>query len=353
MLGVPRDADEKAVKDAFRKLALKYHPDRNKEPGAEERFKEIAEAYAVLSDPKKRAEYDSGGFAGIAGFDAADLFGRINADDLFGGLGFDFGGRLFERFFGRQRRAGPAVGANLEVELRVPLQRVATGGEEKVVVTRLAPCAVCHGSGAKPGTAPRPCPTCKGSGREVTGGREGGVMFQRIAPCAACGGRGTIIDQPCPACHGRREVPQTETLTVKIPPGVEEGMALRVPGHGQGSRESGGSPGDLFVVIHSQPDARFERDGCDLWRVEELSITDAVLGAERSVPTMDGNVDVAIPPGTQPDSVLRLRGKGLPHFGSDSRGDLLLRLRVTVPESLSGAERRLYQKLRELAADKS
>ncbi|MCM2307377.1 MAG: DnaJ domain-containing protein [Sulfuritalea sp.] len=349
VLGVPREADAKAIKDAFRTLALKFHPDRNKEPGAEEHFKEIAEAYAVLSDPKKRADYDAGGFAGVEGMRPEDLFGGIDFDNLFGGLGFDFGGGIFDRFFGgRRRSAGPQRGANLEAVLRVPLARVVGGGEERLRVERAVQCPGCKGSGAKPGTSPRACAACHGSGREVKSRREGGVTFQQVTPCPACSGRGSIIDEPCPECHGQGQVERAETLTVNVPVGVEEGMVLRIPGHGLAAPAPNGQAGDLFVVVHTLPDARFERAGADLWRVQDVSLPDAVLGAELEVPTLDATTRVTVPPGTQPDTVLRLRGKGLPHFGNRQRGDLLLRLRVLVPEHLSADERRHYEQLRDL-----
>ena len=207
VLGVPRDADAKAIKDAFRKLALQFHPDRNKEPGAEERFKEIAEAYAVLSDPKKRGEYDTRGFAGVAGFSPEDLFGGIDFGDIFGGAGFDFGfdlgggGGFFYRFFGRHR-ARRTQGANIEVELTVPLERVLNGGEETIRISRPDTCPSCHGSRAEPGTSPHPCKDCNGTGKHVTSSRKGVVSFQQITTCAACEGLGTIIDKPCSKCHG-------------------------------------------------------------------------------------------------------------------------------------------------------
>lgn len=349
MLGVPRNADAKAIRNAFRELALKYHPDRNKAPGAEERFKEIAEAYAVLSDPKKRADYDAGGFAGLGGVRPEDLFGGIDFEDLFGGLGFDFGGGIVDRFFGRQRHpSGPAHGENLEALLRIPLTRVLTGGEEKVGVEHMAQCPLCHGNGAAPGTAPRPCATCNGSGREIKGGQEGGVVFQRVTTCPACGGRGVFIDSPCTQCHGRGQIKQTETLTVTVPRGVEEGMVLRIPGHGLPARLANAPAGDLFVVVRTLPDSRFERAGADLWCIQDLALTDAVLGSELTVTTIDGTALVSVPPGTQPDTVLRLQGKGLPHFGNPQRGDLYLRLRVIVPERLSAEAHTLYERLREL-----
>ena len=190
VLGVPREADQQAIKDAFRKLALQYHPDRNIAPDSEERFKEIAQAYAVLSDPHKRADYDAGGFAGVGGFTPEDLFGGIDFGDIFGGLGFDLGGEgLFDRFFGR-RPSGPPRGANVEVELVIPLERVASGGEETVQIAHPQVCATCLGSGAKPGTAPRRCEACGGTGRQVVSQRHEGLVVQQISSCASCQGRG-------------------------------------------------------------------------------------------------------------------------------------------------------------------
>jgi len=349
VLGVPRDADEKAIKDAFRSLALKYHPDRNKEAGAEERFKEIAEAYAVLSDPAKRKNYDSRGFAGVAGFTPEDLFGGIDFGDIFGGLNFDFGGGLFESFFGRRRR-GPARGSNLEIEVVVPLERVARGGEEQVRLARLQACTACKGSGAKAGTQPRNCEACGGTGRQTRSRREdkGSVLIQQVTTCSVCRGRGIIIDEYCPQCRGSGEVEREETLTVAIPVGVEEGMALRIPGRGMPSPDKNGPPGDLFVVVRSAPDPRFGRSGADLWREELIQVADAALGATLTVPTLEKPAKVTVPAGTQPGEVLRLRGKGLPEFGGVRRGDLYVRIIVQVPEQLGAEERGLYEALRRL-----
>lgn len=352
MLGVAKDAEQKAIKDAFRNLAMKYHPDRNKEPGAEERFKEIAEAYAILSDPKKRAEYDARGFAGVEGFSQEDLYSGINFDDIFGGLNFDFGGDgPFESFFHR-RRKGPVRGANIEVELSIPLERVASGGEEKVRLSRPSACPACHGTGAEGGAPPKTCETCKGTGRitRSSSKEKEHILIQQISTCPACHGRGSIIDHPCPKCRGSGEVEQQEDLTVKIPIGVEEGMALRIPGKGMPSPEAGGVTGDLFVVVRSEYDPRFERSGPDLLRQETIPLTDAVLGATLQVPTLDGSASVTIPPGTQPGAVLRLKGKGLPEFGSERRGEMYLRIDVHVPEKLSREERELYERLRSIGS---
>ena len=352
VLGVPRDADAKAIKDAFRHLALKYHPDRNKEPGASDRFKEIAEAYAVLSDPNKRAEYDARGHAGVAGFSPEDLFGGIDFEDIFGGLGFDFAGPgLFDRIF--RRRAARRRGENLEVDIEIPLERVLRGGEQAVHVARPVLCQACKGSGAKAGTKPRNCPACGGSGQRVRTERKGGVSLQQITVCPDCGGRGRLIDTPCPDCYGQGHAMREETLTVRVPIGVEEGTALRVPGHGLPAEKPGQPAGDLFVVVRSAADPRFERHGRDLYRVETVDVTDATLGTDIDIQTLDGRVSLKVPAGTQPDSMLRLRGKGLPGFGGGRRGDLYVRLQVHVPETLSDRQRALFEQLRALSGPKA
>lgn len=346
---MPRGADQKAIKDAFRTLALKYHPDRNKEPGAEERFKEIAEAYAVLSDPKKRADYDSAGFAGVAGFSPEDLFGGIDFDSIFSDLGFGLGGGIFDRFF-RRRRAGPLRGEDIEIEATIPLGTIASGGEETIRFGRIAVCPDCNGSGAKKGTQPRACATCNGTGQKTTSRREQGVFIRQSTLCPDCRGRGTFIEHACPACAGSGRVQAEESLVVRIPAGAEEGLALRVPAKGHPSPEAGGAAGDLLVVVRSAPDPRFQRDGADLWHAREIDVADAALGAELPVPTLDGSITVKVPAGTQPGSDLRLRGKGLPRFGARGRGDLYVHLAVRIPERLTGEERKLWERLRALRA---
>jgi molecular chaperone DnaJ len=344
VLGVPRSADAAAIKDAFRELALKYHPDRNKEPGAEERFKEIAAAYAVLSDPQKRRDYDARGFAGVSGFSDEELFRGVDFGDLFG-----FGGEsVFERFFGGRRPAGPARGASVQVELELPLARVLTGGEETVRYPRTVACEPCRGTGARGGKLSR-CAACQGSGQKVKESRRsagaGQVLMRNITSCEACEGRGEIAEAPCAACQGRGATEREESLTVAIPVGFEEGMALRVAGHGMPSQAPGGPPGDLFVILRSVPDTRFTRRGIDLLRAEAISIPQAVLGARRKVPTLDGNLEVKIPRGAQPGTILRLAGKGLPVLGGGRRGDLYVQLALRVPERVSKRERELYEKL--------
>lgn len=350
VLGVPRDADAKTIKDAFRKLALRYHPDRNHDAAAEERFKEIAEAYAVLSDAKKRADYDAHGFAGVAGMSAEDIFGGIDFSEVFGGLGFDFGGLggggLFDRLF-RSAPRGPAPGANLEVEVRVPLEMVLSGGEHRVHVGQPQACPTCHGSGAKPGTEARSCEGCRGTGQQRETRMQGNVKMQTISTCPRCRGRGRIIDEPCSECGGRGQVARDQTLVVQIPRGVHEGMVLRVPGKGLPAPGGGAPPGDLYVVVHTEPDPRFHRRGIDLWHEEVLAAADAVLGTRLDVPTLEGHASVEVPPGSQPDTVLRLRGKGLPEFRSGQRGDLYVALRVRLPERPSRQEKELWERLRD------
>jgi len=355
VLGVARDADAKAIKEAFRKLALQYHPDRNKAPDAEERFKQIAEAYAVLSDPDKRARYDSRGFAGVADFTPEDLFGGIDFGDIFGDMGFGFdlgGGGIFDRLFRHGRPRGPVPGQDLEVHLTVALQRIYQGGEETVRFSRQVSCPACGGSGAAKGTKPRQCASCGGSGRKVTTREEkkgqGSIRFQQVSVCPDCHGQGSFIDHPCPECHGQGVIDKTESLKVTIPRGIDEGTALRIAGHGMPAEQAGAPPGDLYVLVRSEPDPRFERLGADLWRSETLEVADAVLGTKLKVPTLTGDIEVSVPAGAQPEEILRLRGKGLPRFGEQGFGDLKLRLQVHIPEKPSDEERALYQRLREL-----
>lgn len=355
VLGITRDADAKAIKEAFRTLAMKYHPDRNKSPDAEAKFKEIAEAYAILSDPQKRADYDSHGFAGVAGFSAEDLFSGINFDDIFGdtGFGFDFGGGLFGDLFGRaRRRTGPARGRDLEVQLIIPLEKVNSGSEELVHFDRPVVCSRCKGRGTEPGTQPRKCEACQGSGRQVSTREEskeqGAIRFQQITTCPVCHGQGVFIDHPCKQCDGTGKQHKDDKLKVSIPAGVEEGMTLRIPGHGLPGDEAGGETGDLYVVVRTAPDPRFVRRGPDLWMTQPLEIPDAVLGTTLKIATLDGHVDVKVPAGTQPDEVLRLRGKGLVKFGGYGRGDINIRLSLHVPEHLGKEEKELYKRLQEM-----
>ena len=232
------------------------------------------------------------------------------------------------------------------------LRTIATGGEQTVRFTRPVSCAACGGSGAKTGTAPRTCEDCAGSGQKVvTQGEDKGVHFRQISTCAVCHGTGNVIDDPCPECRGRGQVEKDESLKITVPAGAEEGLALRIAGRGFPSPDPKGHEGDLYVILRSEPDPDFQRLGPDLWRSERLEVADAVLGVQRRVPTLDGEVDVTIPEGTQPDEVLRLRGKGLPMLGGDRHGDLNIRIEVHIPEHPTAEERELYERLRALAQE--
>ena len=359
VLGIARDADQKAIKDAFRQLALKYHPDRNKAPDAEEKFKEIAEAYAILSAPEKRAKYDSGGFEGVADFSAEDLFSGINFGDIFGGVDFGFGGGggggIFDHLFRHHQRA-PGKGRDIEVQVLVSLDAINNGSEEAIRLGHPITCSACNGTGAEPGSEPRKCEACGGSGQKVISRKEnkdqGSVMFQQITTCPSCHGQGIFIDKPCKKCHGSGQLEKEESLKVKIPKGAPEGMALRISDHGMPSSAAGGTPGDLFVIVRTEHDNRFQRSGPDLWRTENLDVVDAVLGTQIEVPTLDKSITVKVPPGTQHDEILRLRGKGLPMIDNAGRGDLKIRILINIPEKLTEEEHKLYEQLRKLKKER-
>jgi molecular chaperone DnaJ len=351
ILGVSRDADEQTIKRAFRTLALAYHPDRNKAPEAEERFKAISEAYAVLSDPDKRAAFDAGTARGASVSAAEDIFSTVDFRDVFRGLGFDFAeAGHFDHFMRHQRRGRAARGANLEATLAVSLHRVATGGDEILHLRRPTACPTCHGTGAQPGTQSAPCPECHGRGHRVQHWRQGGLIMQQVVTCHRCSGQGLLYATRCATCQGQQLIERDEQLTIPIPMGVEEGMVLRVPGQGQPSRDPGGLPGDLFVVLHITPDERFERRGIDLWQEVTLSVEEGVLGTQVDIPTLHAPVPLEIPAGTQPATVLCLRQYGLPEFGSQRRGDMYVRVQLHIPEHVSPAERAAYEQLRALKA---
>ena len=347
VLGVPRDADQKKIKGAFRRLARKYHPDRSTEPGTEARFREITEAYGVLSDPAKRAAYDRHGFAGVTGITPEDVWSGIDFADLFGAGGPAFSDGLFERLFGRAARPGPPRGADLEAMLTIPLRRVLTGGRETVTIARPGPCPDCSGSGALAGTAPRSCPACAGSGQRTTASRRGNVVIQQVSTCPDCGGSGTIIDQPCPACQGTGQAVRQDRVTVHIPAGIPDGTTLRIAGHGMPAPALGGEPGDAYVTIRAEADPRLARRGSDLWCELEVPVPDAVLGTTATVAGLEGDVTVTVPPGTQPGTTIPIAGQGLPHHRAPGRGSLNVVIAVRLPQTLTQRQRQLYQQLRE------
>jgi molecular chaperone DnaJ len=344
VLGVPRDADTKTIKNAFRQLARRYHPDTSTEPDAEQRFKEIAEAYGVLSDPAKRASYDAQGSAGLAGATAEDLWGGIDFADVFGSGAPAFG-NLFERLFG-PAAAGPQRGEDVHLDLDISLDEVLTGGNHAVTIRRPGPCPWCAGSGSGPGTAPRRCPGCGGTGQLAVASRDGELMVRQVATCPQCRGRGRVIDQPCPDCAASGRVMREETVTIGIPPGIPEGAKLRLAGHGMPGPVPGSPPGDAYLSIRTRADPRFSRVGADLRSDLHIGVPDAALGVTTAVPVPGGQARVRVPPATRPGSVLRVAGQGLPRYGGHGRGSLDLTVILDIPRQLSPRQRQLYDQLR-------
>jgi molecular chaperone DnaJ len=349
ILEIPRDADAEVVKKAYRKLALQFHPDRNNgSKDAEERFKEATEAYEVLRDSEKRAAYDRYGHAGLrGGVGTGDFSGFNFAEALevfmrdfggFGGMQDIFGG-------GRSRRSGPQRGPDMRAHVPLTLEEVATGVRKTLKLRLQEPCEKCGGSGAAPGTAPARCTTCSGSGEVRRVQRSFLGQLVTVVPCPTCNGEGQRIEKPCGTCRGNGVQGVERTFEVDVPPGVSTGdyLTLRAQGH---AAPRGGSRGDILVVLEVEEDARFVRDGADL--IYELGVTfsQAALGAELDVPTVDGEAKVKLTPGTQSGQVLRLRGRGLPQLRGGNRGDLLVRVTVWTPTHLTAEQERL---LRELA----
>lgn len=352
VLGVPHDADEATIKKAYHKLAMKWHPDRNDSAEAETRFKQIATAYAILKDPEKRARYDAQGMEGVAHYTPEDLFGNLDMGNIFGDMGFGFGGNsIFDRMFGGGRRAQqPDHGQDMRIRVAVPLSLINSGGQQEITVSHPVSCEDCNGYGTADGKAPSLCTTCKGTGRQtiVREEKRGDtpIQFQQITICPACHGKGTHIEKPCKTCNGYSKIEKQENLKITIPRGIDDGVILRIPGHGLPASKPGLPPGDLYVTVVSRPDPRFQRQGANLWRSEAVDALDAILGTEIEVPTIDKKLKVKIPPGTQPEEILRLKGKGLPHFNQDGYGDLNLRISVHVPKDLSEEERKRYEDIR-------
>jgi molecular chaperone DnaJ len=349
ILGVPKSASKDVIKDAYRKLALQYHPDRNKSPGAEEKFKEISEAYAVLSDDGKRQQYDT---LGDSGFDQRysreDIFRGADFDSIFRDMGVSSGfGSLFNVFFGGQgfeERQEVIRGRDLQTEVDVTLEEAARGVEKEIEVPRIERCGVCGGSGAAPGTSVQTCPKCKGSGKLQNRSRSGFGTFVQIVPCSACKGRGQTIDSPCRNCKGKGRVKRARKITVKIPVGIPEGYQLRLEGQGEAPPDEGPS-GDLYILIHMVPHRYFIRDGDNLLYNLYISVPQAALGAEVTIPAIEGKANLRIHPGTQPGQILRVKGKGMPRIGGYGRGDLRVRVNVVVPERLTQRQRALFEEL--------
>ena len=343
VLGVSRDASEQDIKSAYRKLALKYHPDRN--PGdstAEEAFKECAEAYAVLADPEKRARYDrfghaavSGASGGAGGFDPT-IFAEF--DDIFGSIGDIFG---LGGMFGGRRRGGPQRGADLRYDLEITFEQSATGTETAIQIPRHETCETCTGSGAAPGSSPTSCPQCRGTGQL----RYQQGFFTVARTCGQCRGSGRIITKPCATCHGQGTVEHMRKLTVKIPPGIATGQRLRLTGEGEAGAQ-GGPPGDLYVVVQVAEHSFFHRDGNDLACEIPVNFTTLALGGEIKVPLVNGETEpFKVPEGTPTGTVFRMRGKGMPDVAGRGRGDLLITVQAITPKKLTREQRKLLEQL--------
>lgn len=344
VLGVARNASADEIKKAYRKLARQYHPDANPDdPDAEAKFKEISEAYVVLSDPEKRANYDRFGHAGVDG----QGFGGFGGFGDFGGLG-----DIFEMFFGggTRRRTGPERGPDIRTDLEITLKEAAFGLERDIKIPRVETCSTCGGTGAAAGTRPRTCPACDGTGQ---------VQFAQSTPfgrivqsrtCDRCRGTGQVIEKPCPTCHGAGQVRKSRSIKVKVPPGVDNGTRLRLAGEGEAGLR-GGPPGDLYVYIHVKPHRFFKREGDDLICEVPISFAQAALGDELEVPTLEGSTRLRIPEGTQTGTVFRIKGKGIPHVNGYGRGDQHVRVKVVTPSKLSERQKELLKEFARLGGE--
>ena len=339
LLGVRQDASDEDIKKAFRKLAMEYHPDRNRREGAAEKFKEINEAYQVLSDAKKRSDYDRYGHAGVSGNGGRGFDGYEN----FSGFG-----DIFDAFFGgatRTRPNAPRRGADLKYAMTVDLEETAFGSTREVALQREEVCATCSGSRSKPGTWPRPCDNCNATG-EVRRSQESVFgRFVQVVPCSVCRGEGQTIADPCDACRGRGRHSRARTLEVAIPAGVEDGVQIRLRGEGEAGH-NGGAPGDLYVLIRVKPHKTFRRDGNDILYTLPINMAQAALGAKVTVPTIaDGDVDIEIPAGTQTGAVFQLKSRGIPYIRSSRKGDQRVTVDVQTPKNLSDEQRLLFEQL--------
>ena len=344
LLGVPRGSDDKEVKKAFRQLARELHPDVNRhDPEAEEKFKEAAEAYEVLSDPERRAVYDRYGWDGL------DSRGYTAQSQGFGSFG-----DIFEAFFGGDpfggRSGGPAQGGDTQVEVEVSLEEAARGEAVEVSYDVVQPCERCHGNGAEPGTPIETCERCGGAGELRSVSRTAFGQLLRSHPCEACGGDGKVATSPCEECAGRGRQAVQRTLEVDVPAGIADGQRVRLPGRGDAG-ERGGPPGDLYVLVHVLPDDRFLRDGNDLIAVVDVAAPAAALGTTVTVPTLEGDEQVDVPPGTQPGTVVTLTGRGMPPLGRGRAGDQRVVLNVLIPRNLTERQRELLEELRDSVTD--
>ncbi|MCY7272713.1 MAG: molecular chaperone DnaJ [Phormidesmis sp. CAN_BIN44] len=356
ILGVAREADKEEIKQAYRRLARKYHPDVNSETGAEERFKEINLAYEVLSEPETRARYDRFGEAGVGS--AAGAGGFQDMGDM-GGFA-----DIFESFFsgfsggapgGQQtarRRGGPVRGDDLRLDLKLDFREAVFGGEKEIRISHLETCTNCSGSGAKPGTRPHTCSTCSGAGQVRRATRTPFGSFTQVSVCPTCNGTGQMVEEKCEVCVGDGQRQETKKLKITIPAGVDNGTRLRVSQEGDAGQRNGPA-GDLYVYLFINEDAEFQREGINILSEIEVSYLQAVLGSRLEINTVDGTEELVIPPGTQPNTVLTLESRGVPKLGNPvSRGDHLITISVDIPTRISVEERELLEKLAKIRGDR-
>ncbi|QGZ90070.1 molecular chaperone DnaJ [Microcystis aeruginosa] len=350
ILGVSRDAGKEDIKRAYRRLARKYHPDVNKEPGAEEHFKEINRAYEILSEPETRNRYDRFGEAGVsggaAGFDADNMGGFADIfETIFSGFG-GMGGQATAR-----RRTGPTRGEDLRLDFRLKFREAVFGGEKEIRIRHLETCQTCKGSGARPGTSSRTCTTCNGAGQVRRATRTPFGTFAQVSVCPTCDGAGEVIEEKCDVCGGSGRRQETKKLKITIPAGVDNGMKLRVAREGDAGLK-GGPPGDLFVYLTVENDGEFQREGNDIKSDITISYIQAILGCTIKVNTVDGQEDLTIPAGTQPNTVLILENKGVPKLGNPvSRGDHRITVKISIPTRVTGEERDLLEKLAKVGGE--
>jgi molecular chaperone DnaJ len=348
VLGVSKSADATEIKKAYRKLALKYHPDKNPDDKeAEEKFKEAAEAYEVLSNTDKKAKYDRFGHAGMGGAAGGGFHGGgMNMDDIFEQFGDIFGGAFGGGFGGRRSQARPRQrGTNLRIRVKLTLEEIVSGVEKKVKVNKFVSCEPCNGTGAKDGSSFSTCKTCGGTGQVTRIANTILGQMQTTSTCPACGGQGRTIDSKCNSCGGDGIVRKEEVISVKIPAGVEEGMQLSMNGKGNAAPR-GGIPGDLLIMVEEVPHEYLKRDGSNLHYELYINFVDAVMGSSVEIPLVTGKAKIKIEPGTQSGKVLRLRGKGVPDLQGYGTGDLLVHINVWTPQTLSKEEKSLLEKLR-------
>jgi molecular chaperone DnaJ len=353
VLGVDKGADEKEIKKAYRDLAIKYHPDVSEEEDASDKFKEISEAYAVLSDSDKKQKYDQYGHAGMDGFSAEDMYQNINFDDIF--QGFDMG-NIFDMFgFGggqsRNQNTGPQRGSDIYTEVEITLEEAYSGIEKEVSIKRDKLCPVCEGSKSKPGTNPETCQTCGGTGqvKQVTNTILGQMM--NVRPCRECGGTGKIITDPCTECNGKGTVRENKTLTIEIPPGVDNGDRLRVNGEGN-SGEGKGLNGDLIVSLYVKDNKNFEREGSNLYLEKQISFVQASLGDVVNIPTIEGKeIEFKIPPGTQSSTVFKLRNQGMPMMRHNAKGNMYVEVVVVIPQKLNAKQTELLEEFADISGE--